>query len=257
MKKLLFLSVAGALVMSSCNKEPEVSFDASKTSAIVGDEIKFTNNSEAKKVYNVAWNFGDGGSSNTFDATHIYSRPGTYTVTLSGTSKKGNKTSSDTKTITVTAAPRSDMDMSEMPDDVRTTWEALKGSWSLSSGKREFSSTCSTSTSNTRNVSGNGLKYTFTFNNDGTAHAIDHNGNVYNLNFDLISAKMAELWLSNVTATEAGSGSSVSISFSGVYNIEVTDSKVTFTRKEVDDTSDFLGNACKDTRNYSMTWSKK
>lgn len=256
MKKLLFMSVAGALVLSSCNKEPEVSFDSSKTTVIVGEEITFTNNSEAKKVYNIAWNFGDGGSSNAFDAKHKYSRPGTYTVTLSGTSKKGNKTSSDSKKITVTAAPRNDVDMSDMPDDVRATWEALKGTWSLSAGKREFSSTCSSSTSNTRNVSGDGLKYTFTFNNDGTGHAIDHNGNVYNMEFRLITAKMAELYLSNIAATEVSSSSSVTISFTGVYNIEVSGSTATLTRKEVDDTSDFLGNACKDTRNYSMTWSK-
>jgi PKD repeat protein len=105
-KQLSILSMAFigcTLLMTSC-KKPAASFTADKTSVKVGEAVNFTNSTTdaAKQV----WDFGDGTQSTSTGATvsHVYQRPGNYTVSLMGTKKNGKKQSdAPTVAITVTA----------------------------------------------------------------------------------------------------------------------------------------------------------
>jgi PKD repeat protein len=54
---------------------------------------------------NYAWSFGDGGSGTGVKPSHVYARPGTYTVTLTVTDADGLQ-SSHSATVTVAPAPR-------------------------------------------------------------------------------------------------------------------------------------------------------
>lgn len=77
--------------------------------------IRFVNLSSAD-TYAWYWTFGDGGSSIAFEPTYTYVTPGTYTVTLWSTSKKGTVRQTDTVTVGVAAtdwtAPTADADSS-------------------------------------------------------------------------------------------------------------------------------------------------
>jgi len=52
-------------------------------------------------IVSYQWNFGDGGTASGITVSHIYSNPGTYTVTLSVNDAAGNGPVSDTLTVTV------------------------------------------------------------------------------------------------------------------------------------------------------------
>jgi PKD repeat protein len=256
MKKIMFLGVVGALALTSCNKEPEVSFDASKSSVIVGEEITFTNSSEAKKVYNIAWNFGDGGSSNTFDAAHQYSRPGTYTVTLSATSKKGNKSASVSKKITVTAAPRTDVDMSGMPDDVRQAWEQLiagEGKWKLTSGNMAQTNNCGYSNQPASIVSP-GTKYVVQFLKDGSATITDENGNITQFGWQFIGGGMADIYFT--APVDMGSFTTTQ-TFDNVHSFTISGSSLTLKRTKIEDNTNTNGDDCKVTTVTTITFTKQ
>lgn len=62
--------------------------------------LKVSFDAESSNGLKFRWNFGDKTESFLNNPTHIFSRPGKYTVTLIGTDKKGN-TALDTKTIEV------------------------------------------------------------------------------------------------------------------------------------------------------------
>jgi len=64
--------------------------------------VSFTNTSTPVPV-SVNWNFGDGNTATTLNATHAYTVPGTYTVTL--TNNYGNCSESSSQTITIYALP--------------------------------------------------------------------------------------------------------------------------------------------------------
>ncbi len=63
------------------------SFTVDKDTLCPGDEVNFTNTSV--NAYYLLWNFGDGTTSEQKNPTHIYSQPGTYTVTLKATHTAG------------------------------------------------------------------------------------------------------------------------------------------------------------------------
>ena len=77
---------------------PVAAFSASKTTAMPGEVITFTNSSTKADEY--VWDFGDGGSSSSPNATHVYGNGGTYTVTLTAFSNA--RTQKNTKTATIT-----------------------------------------------------------------------------------------------------------------------------------------------------------
>jgi PKD repeat protein len=88
------------LLMTSC-KKPAASFTADKSTVAVGEAVTFTNGtSDAVKQ---VWDFGDGAQSTSTGAkvSHVYSRPGSYTVSLLGTKKNGKK-QSDATPVTIT-----------------------------------------------------------------------------------------------------------------------------------------------------------
>jgi PKD repeat protein len=104
-KQLSILGIAllsCTILMTSC-KKPAASFTADKETAAVGEAVNFTNTStDAAKVM---WDFGDGtqSASTQTGISHVYQRPGEYTVSMTATKKNGKKASdAPTKTITVT-----------------------------------------------------------------------------------------------------------------------------------------------------------
>lgn len=104
-KQLSILSMAFigcTLLMTSC-KKPSASFTADKSAVAVGEAVNFTNTStDASKVM---WDFGDGTQSASAgtSVSHVYQRPGSYTVSLLGTKKNGKKPS-DAATVTITVS---------------------------------------------------------------------------------------------------------------------------------------------------------
>ncbi len=84
---------------------PSVSFTASPTSGVAPLTVNFTATSTGG-VSTWSWNFGDGATSTVQNASHTYTSPGTYPVTLTGTTSSGT-TASSTGTVTVSAASAS------------------------------------------------------------------------------------------------------------------------------------------------------
>jgi len=80
MKKLAYLILVIPVIMTSCNMDPIADFFVSRNIVDIGEAIYFTNNSADADYFE--WDFGDGTRSNSFDASHIYTQDGTYTVSL-------------------------------------------------------------------------------------------------------------------------------------------------------------------------------
>ncbi len=95
--------LASAMLFTASCKKPSASFTADKTTVAVGQAVTFTNTS--KDDAKVAWDFGDGTESNaiTKTVTHVYEKPGSYTVNLL-VSKGNDKKPSDATPITITVS---------------------------------------------------------------------------------------------------------------------------------------------------------
>jgi len=87
------------LTIVGCQKQPLASFTVSTNSIGVGKTIVFTNTSVDADTY--VWDFGDGGKSTLTSPTHIYTLVGTFSVTLTASSKNGEKKDIATTSITV------------------------------------------------------------------------------------------------------------------------------------------------------------
>jgi PKD repeat protein len=94
-KNLCFLCCI--LICVSCKKEPVADFEVSGLTK-VGETINFVNHSSNSIKY--YWDFGDGSTSNQEAPTHIYSKPGDYTVGLDAIGEKGS--ASVTKPLKIT-----------------------------------------------------------------------------------------------------------------------------------------------------------
>ncbi|MBC8487341.1 MAG: PKD domain-containing protein [Bacteroidetes bacterium] len=103
-KKNLFIVplIIVLITFISCQKEPDASFTASKTSVVTGEVITFTNTSKDGNDYE--WNFGDGVTSVLANPTYFYENAGTYNVEMTAYSKNGKKSDNATASITVTKA---------------------------------------------------------------------------------------------------------------------------------------------------------
>ncbi len=89
---ILFCLALGLSAMNSCKKEdppikPTAAFTASKTTALVDEEIQFTNNSDNATAF--VWSFGDGTTSTEVSPKKTYTTSAVYTVTLSSTGAGG------------------------------------------------------------------------------------------------------------------------------------------------------------------------
>ena len=80
MKKLAYLILAIPVIMASCSRDPIADFFVSRNIVDVGEAVYFTNNSADADYFE--WDFGDGVRTNSFDANHVYTMEGVYTVTL-------------------------------------------------------------------------------------------------------------------------------------------------------------------------------
>lgn len=88
MKRLAFLTAVAALILSSCDTQPEAFFYSDKLTAEIGEEIYFTN--ESYNASQVNWDFGDGTCSDAFNTVHSWSASGVYTVIMTAYSASGN-----------------------------------------------------------------------------------------------------------------------------------------------------------------------
>jgi len=71
--------LAGLVWLTGC-KELTCDFTYSPTTPAAGSVVSFSNSSTGADDY--YWTFGDNGTSTSYSPTHIYRKPGTYTVTL-------------------------------------------------------------------------------------------------------------------------------------------------------------------------------
>jgi hypothetical protein len=88
MKRMIFLTAIAAIMLSSCDVQPDAFFYTDKLTAEIGEEIYFTNGS-----YNATdfeWDFGDGTLSDVYNPVHTYAGSGMFTVILSAFSSSGN-----------------------------------------------------------------------------------------------------------------------------------------------------------------------
>jgi PKD repeat protein len=109
-----FLPVPGASLRdsgtTSCHgvptssTAPTASFTASPTTGFAPLSVTFTDTSAGQPT-SWLWDFGDGATATTQNATHTYSSPGTYTVSLKATNPTGADTVTRTGAITVQAQP--------------------------------------------------------------------------------------------------------------------------------------------------------
>ncbi|MEW5804238.1 MAG: S8 family serine peptidase [bacterium] len=84
---------------------PIIDFSGTPTSGAAPLTVTFTATNTGGPVITWAWNFGDGGTSALQNPTHIYTTPGTYTVSLTANGPGGTDTETKTGYITVYAPP--------------------------------------------------------------------------------------------------------------------------------------------------------
>ncbi len=76
------------------NAPPVVTATATPTTGIAPVSVAFSGtatDAEDDTPFTYAWDFGDGGTASTLNATHTYTTPGTFTATLTVTDKRGAK----------------------------------------------------------------------------------------------------------------------------------------------------------------------
>lgn len=94
--RYLFPAILISFVFAGCKKDktPVAQFKVSTDKPNAGDTISFVNSSSNATDY--LWNFGDGVTSDLESPTHVYKKPGTFTVTLKAYGTGGsNQTSVD------------------------------------------------------------------------------------------------------------------------------------------------------------------
>ena len=99
MKKTYLVLSLIVIIFSGCVRDyhPYAQFTQKYKSYLTGERIDFTNQSTEATSY--MWDFGDGFTTSTYDASHVFTRNGQYTVTLNAYNH--NKVSVSTAVIEV------------------------------------------------------------------------------------------------------------------------------------------------------------
>jgi PKD repeat protein len=86
---------------------PTVDFSGNPTIGVAPYSVTFTDLSTngGATITSWSWTFGDGGTSTAQSPAHLYTVPGTYTVSLTATNSAGPGSTTKTSYITVTPAP--------------------------------------------------------------------------------------------------------------------------------------------------------
>ncbi|WMN06676.1 PKD domain-containing protein [Marivirga arenosa] len=117
---------------------PIIDFDADPKEGCLPLVVKFENLSEYADPSTYQWSFGDGQrASAVIDPIHVYTNPGTYTVTLSATNITGQRTELiKEEFITVNATPQASF---TIPDEYRRVFTTEEVRFvNLSEGADEF-----------------------------------------------------------------------------------------------------------------------
>lgn len=89
MKRIFILTGILTIVLVGCEVHPYADFLVDKKYVEPYMNVNFTNLSERGSTYH--WDFGDGTVTNIPNPTHVYTYEGTFEVTLTVTSKSGNR----------------------------------------------------------------------------------------------------------------------------------------------------------------------
>ncbi|OPX66244.1 MAG: PKD domain protein [Methanoregulaceae archaeon PtaB.Bin056] len=83
------------------NVPPVASFSANTTAGVAPLPVLFTDESSGEDITSRAWTFGDGATSGDESPVHVYTTPGTYSVTLTVENDGGDNTTTRTNYIRV------------------------------------------------------------------------------------------------------------------------------------------------------------
>lgn len=97
MKKIFYLVLLLPVFLFSCTKDPEAGFFIELDKPKIGQEIFFNNTSQNAETFE--WDFGDGYISTDKHPVYKYRLTGTYDITLTAYSKKGEE---DKAILTIT-----------------------------------------------------------------------------------------------------------------------------------------------------------
>ncbi|HEY3405160.1 MAG TPA: DUF5050 domain-containing protein [Ohtaekwangia sp.] len=114
----LTLFLAACIILScgddgdGTKPQPAATFEASKTTVKIGEEIQFTNNSENATAFK--WSFGDGTTSKEVSPKKSYTSSGTFVVSLLSTGAGGSKISN----VEITVIPDPEIYFTEYNADL-------------------------------------------------------------------------------------------------------------------------------------------
>lgn len=100
MKKILYLLITLPVILISCSKNPVSDFTSNASEVGIGEFVYFSNYSIDAESFE--WDFGDGHTSTSFNASNYYDMDGIYTVSLKAFS--GNRVDISYMNITVLGA---------------------------------------------------------------------------------------------------------------------------------------------------------
>jgi len=87
MKSILYLLMTLPVILISCTSRPEAHFVVDRATPEVGQDVKFTNNSNNATRFE--WDFGDGYVSSDANPVHYFTASGKFEVELTAFSKSG------------------------------------------------------------------------------------------------------------------------------------------------------------------------
>ena len=253
MKKTIF-QVSAALLFcvvtfNSCKKAPEANFTASSSDVQPGEPVVFSDGVSDRKNTTITYDFGDGTSSemNERNPSHVYAKPGMYTVTQNVLSNKNANTGKGKYAVT-------NMDI---------TVTGAKAKFTSSTSSPKIDGTVMFTNTTTNGDKGYALKYSWwMINSTGNKVVLSESKNAkYTFDSNDTWIVYLDIWQGTEHKTTAsdtivvGSGTSTSSSFNlivgawtftsdaTVTTISNSTNNNTSTSCQVDGTSTFNSNA--------------